>query len=77
MKVYLELFGYLGMALVLLSMMMTSVKRLRIFNMSGAIICAIYGILTNTWPTAILNMGLLVIQAVQLYRMSVKEKNGG
>ena len=77
MKVYLDLFGYLGMALVLLSMMMTSVKWLRIFNMSGAIICAIYGILTNTWPTAVLNMGLLVVQAVQLYRMSVKEKNGG
>ena len=45
-------------------------------GVSGAIICAIYGILTNTWPTALLNMGLLIIQAVQLirlYRMEKKE----
>ena len=56
MNVYLEIFGYIGMALVLVSMMMTSVKWLRILNMSGAVICAIYGILTNTWPTALLNM---------------------
>lgn len=77
MNVYLEIFGYLGMALVLVSMMMTSVKWLRILNMSGAIICAIYGILTNTWPTALLNIGLLIIQMVQLFRLYRKEKQGG
>lgn len=73
MNVYLEIFGYVGMALVLISMMMTSVKWLRILNMSGAIICAVYGILTNTWPTALLNIGLLIIQMVQLYRLYRKE----
>ena len=74
MNVALEIFGYLGMALVLLSMMMTSLKWLRIINMSGAITCAIYGILTNTWPTAWLNIGLLLIQIVQLIRLQKKEK---
>ena len=74
---FIELFGYLGMALVLISMMMTSVKWLRILNMSGAIICAIYGILTKTWPTALLNLGLLAIQALQLFRLYRKERNGG
>ena len=77
MNVYLEIFGYIGMALVLISMMMTSVKRLRIVNMSGAVICAIYGIMTNTWPTALLNLGLLIIQVVQLYRLRLKENQGG
>lgn len=75
--IILEIFGYVGMALVLVSMMMTSVKWLRIFNMSGAIICATYGIATNTWPTALLNIGLLLIQAVQLirlYRIDKKEE---
>ena len=77
MNVYLEIFGYVGMALVLVSMMMTSVKWLRILNMSGALICAIYGILTNTWPTALLNIGLLIIQIVQLIRLYRMEKQGG
>ena len=73
MNVYLEIFGYVGMALVLISMMMTSVKWLRIVNMSGATVCFVYGILTNTWPTALLNLGLLIIQIVQLYRLHMKE----
>ena len=77
MNVYLEIFGYVGMALVLVSMMMTSLKWLRILNMSGAIICAIYGIMTNTWPTALLNIGLLIVQMVQLYRLHRQEKQGG
>ena len=76
MNVYLEIFGYVGMALVLVSMMMTSVKWLRILNMSGAVICAVYGILTNTWPTACLNIGLLIVQMVQLYRLRLQEKKG-
>ena len=77
MNVYLEIFGYVGMALVLVSMMMTSVKWLRILNMSGALICAIYGSLTYTWPTALLNIGLLIIQMVQLIRLYRMEKQGG
>ena len=77
MNVYLEAFGYVGMALVLVSMMMTSLKWLRVLNMSGAIICAIYGIMTNTWPTALLNIGLLIVQMVQLYRLHRQEKQGG
>ena len=76
MNVFFEIFGYVGMALVLISMM-TSVKWLRIVNMSGALICAIYGIMTNTWPTALLNLGLLIIQIVQLYCLHLKENRGG
>ena len=76
MNVYLEIWGYIGMALVLVSMMMTSFKWLRIVNMTGALVCAIYGILTNTWPTAMLNISLLLIQIVQLYRLYLQEKKG-
>lgn len=76
MNVYLEIFGYVGMVLVLVSMMMTSLKLLRVLNMTGAVICATYGMLTNTWPTAILNLGILIIQIVQLIRLHLKERKG-
>lgn len=76
MNVYLEIFGYVGMALVLVSMMMTSLKWLRVLNMTGAVICATYGMLTNTWPTAMLNLGILIIQIVQLIRLHQKERKG-
>lgn len=76
MHVILELFGYLGTALVLISMMMTSVTRLRLVNMTGAVICAIYGALTATWPTMVLNVSLVVIHVVQLMRMRGCFKKG-
>lgn len=76
MNVFLELFGYLGTALVLISMMMTSVKWLRLVNMTGSLISMIYAILVHTWPVALLNFGLIVIHIVKLSRLrGVKEEN--
>ncbi|MBQ8689732.1 MAG: hypothetical protein IJ515_05155 [Clostridia bacterium] len=66
MNVYLEIFGYIGTGLILLSMMMTSVKRLRYFNMAGSVISAIYAALMNTWPLVLLNASLVVIHIVKL-----------
>lgn len=66
---WLEIFGYCGTALVLFSMMMTSVVKLRIFNAAGSLISMIYAYLCNTWPVVLLNFGLLVIQIVQLIRL--------
>lgn len=74
MEVLLELIGYAGMALVLISMMMTSVKWLRLLNLSGAMACMIYGFATRTYPTALLNLGLFVIQIVQLWRLNRVKK---
>lgn len=74
MNIYLELFGYLGTALVLLSMMMTSVVKLRIINMTGSVISAIYAALSNTWPVVLLNLGLIIINTVQLLRLKRRSK---
>ena len=74
MNIYLELFGYLGTALVLLSMMMTSVVKLRIINMTGSVISSIYAALSNTWPVVLLNLGLIIINTVQLLRLKRRSK---
>lgn len=70
MNIYLELFGYLGTAFVLLSMMMTSVVKLRIFNLTGSIISVIYAYLSGTWPVVVLNFCLALINVAQLRRLS-------
>ena len=72
MNIGLEIFGYLGMILILLSMMMNSVEKLRWLNLAGSIISMVYGALTHTWPTAFLNFGLAVIHIVKLIRMRKK-----
>ena len=68
MNIYLEIFGYIGTALVIISMMMNSMLKLRIFNMCGALISMIYAIARNTWPVAVLNFCLLAINLFQTVR---------
>ena len=69
MNIYLEIFGYIGTALVLVSMLMTSVVKLRILNGAGALVSMIYAFVCQTWPVFVLNLCLLVIQIVQLIRL--------
>lgn len=69
MNIYLEIFGYIGTALVLLSMMMTSVERLRLLNAAGSVVTGLYAALSGTWPVVLLNVGMLVINAYHLVRL--------
>ena len=72
MDIFLEIFGYIGSALILLSMMMTSVEKLRWFNISGSVISMIYGALTGAWPVVFLNVGTITINVVQIIRLRRK-----
>lgn len=76
MNLYLELFGYLGTALVLLSMMMTSVTKLRIVNMCGSVVSGLYAFFCGTWPVVYLNVGMIMINAVQLFRQAKVRRQG-
>lgn len=69
MNIYLEIFGYIGTALVLLSMMMTSVVKLRLFNTVGSLISMTYAFLSGAWPVVFLNLGLIIINVWQLIRL--------
>lgn len=67
-KIFLEIFGYIGTALVIISMMMTSVLKLRIINMCGGSISLIYAILCNTWPVVVLNACIICINLFHTIR---------
>ena len=67
-EVLLEIFGYVGTMLIVLSMMMTSVTKLRIVNMTGSVISAIYGGLCGTWPVVVTNVCLFLINGFQLIK---------
>lgn len=66
MNIGLELFGYLGTSLIILSMMMSSVVKLRIFNICGSVVSAIYAVICNTWPIVLLNVALMSINIYKL-----------
>lgn len=69
LRIFLEVFGYIGSGLILLSMMMTSVEKLRWFNISGSVISMIYGAIMGTWPVVFLNVGTISINVVQIIRL--------
>lgn len=71
---WIEILGYVGMVIVLISFLLTDMKWLRIVNMTGGTISLVYGILTNTLPTALLNASLVAINGFYLVRTLINEK---
>ena len=70
----LELFGYLGTALVLTSFIMRNIKWLRVVNMAGSLVSLIYSLLVSAMPVAVLNGTLIIINSVQLIRIIINER---
>jgi hypothetical protein len=65
-----ELVGYVASILIAISVMNTNVLRLRIFNIAGAACFTAYGFLIKAWPIAALNLFVVTVNGVHLYRIS-------
>ena len=70
-----ELIGYLGSALVVISMLMTSVVRLRVINLIGSAIFTCYALLIRSYPTAAMNLFLVGINVYHLLRLLKAQKH--
>lgn len=68
-KMLIELVGYLGSLLVVASMLMTSVRKLRIVNTIGSTIFTIYALIIHSYPTAFMNLCLILINLYQLRKL--------
>jgi hypothetical protein len=65
----LELVGYVASALIAVSLMMSSILRLRIINLAGAAVFAVYGLLIGAYPVTVLNSITVLVNAYHLLRM--------
>lgn len=70
----LELVGYFASLLVLISLLMTSVVKLRVINMIGSLIFAVYALLICSYPTAVMNFCLVGVNIFYLVRMARTER---
>lgn len=70
-----ELIGYTGSALVVISMLMTSVVKLRVINLTGSLIFTVYALLIRSYPTAAMNIFLVGINVYHLIRLLKTPKN--
>ena len=75
MNVYIEIFGYIGSALIIISMMMTSIGRLRIFSIAGSSINMAYSLISSVYPIAILNASLIIINVYHLSKYMISKRS--
>ena len=68
MNILLEIFGYIGTSLIIISMTMKSINKLRVFNLAGSIISVIYSLIIVAWPTVVLNLCLASINIYHLIK---------
>ena len=70
----IEFIGYIGSFLVIVSMLMTSLIKLRVINTIGSVIFAIYALIIHSYPTAIMQFCLIIINVINLYNLFKNKK---
>ena len=66
---WIEWYGYLASLVVFISLTMSSIIKLRIFNFIGCLIFAHYGFLTGLLPVSVANLSIAVINVYFLYQI--------
>ncbi len=74
LELILELIGYLGSLLVIVSMLMTSVVKLRVINTIGSVIFCAYALAIHSYPTAAMQVCLIIINIINLHKLNNTKK---
>ncbi len=70
---WIEWLGYVASALIVISLIMTSVEKLRIVNTAGCVLFTVYGFIVGAYPVAVSNLLIVLINLYHLYKIkSVK-----
>ena len=69
-----ELFGYSASIIIAASLMMTSIIKLRLVNLTGAVLFVIYGLVIKAYPVALLNFLISVINIFQLIKLFMEKE---
>jgi hypothetical protein len=64
----IEIWGYISMIVVLISVLMKDIKKLRMINTISCIMFVIYGIALGAYPIVIMNSLVIVINIWRLYK---------
>lgn len=64
----IEVWGYLSMVVVLVSMMMKNIKKLRIVNSVACSMFVIYGITHQAYPVVIMNILVICINIFKILK---------
>jgi len=65
----LDWIGYIASLIVLISLLMSSIKKLRWINLVGALLFGAYGFMIGSIPTGLMNVGIVIIDMYYLARI--------
>jgi hypothetical protein len=68
-QLLLDIFGYAASAIVVLSLMMKNIRRLRWWNLLGASSFSLYGALIGAWPVFAMNAFIAIADIYYLIQM--------
>ncbi|MFD3157563.1 GNAT family N-acetyltransferase [Haloimpatiens sp. FM7330] len=66
---WLEWLGYLASLIVLISLLMSSILRLRWINLIGSSLFSLYGFLIGALPVGFMNLGIVIINIYYLVKI--------
>lgn len=69
-----EAVGLCGTVFILIAFMFNDEKRIRIFDLIGAVLFVAYGFLIGAYSNVVLNGILIVVQLIKLRRMHLNAK---
>lgn len=64
---WVEWFGYFASLVILISLTMPSIIKLRVINFIGSLLFAAFAYIIESWPTLVMNLGIAVIHVYFLY----------
>lgn len=67
---WVEWIGYAASAGIVISLLMTSIKKLRIINTIGCILFVIYGVFVKAYPVVISNSLIVLINIYNLFMIN-------
>lgn len=67
-----EIIGLCGTVFILIAFLFNSEKQIRIFDMIGAALFILYGVLIEAYSNVVLNGALILVHIVKLYKMRNK-----
>ncbi|MCW5953816.1 MAG: YgjV family protein, partial [Propionibacteriaceae bacterium] len=75
--VTIEIIGYVASILIVASLAMTSVLRLRTLSLLGSIAYVVYGVLLSAWPIVVANAVIAALNIWNIYRELTSKKELG
>lgn len=70
---WVEWVGYVASALIVVSLIMTSVVKLRVLNTAGCVLFVVYGFIIGAYPVASSNLMIVLINLYHLYKLKDSE----